>query len=275
MVTKIIAVSDLHIRKLIGLDEAKEQLGKFIEECKRVVAENGVESTRIVIAGDLLHSKLSTSGEMYQVLFWFLSGLNDVCQTIIIAGNHDLNMSNLDRVDSITPVFDMCDFKNVKYLDRELGYKSGPYVDDNIVWCLYSTFDNFNGPNDMKVLKSKYSDKTFVGLFHGDLNGAKNAAGAALTGLEPKHFAGTDFVIAGHIHKTQEISKKDIKIVYCGSLIQQNFGEDVSGHGYITWDVEDKTWALTEIPNENRGYFKFKIESENDIEEGKEVLANC
>ncbi len=275
MITKIIATSDLHIRKLIGLDEAREQLEKFLNDCKKIVSENGAESTRIVVAGDLLHSKLSTSGEMYQVLYWLLSELDKICPTIIIAGNHDLNMSNLDRVDSITPVFDMCTFSQVKYLDRELGYKSGSYVDDNIVWCLYSTFDNFNGPDNMKVLRSKYPDNTFVGLFHGDLNGAQNAAGAALSGLEPIHFGDTDFVVAGHIHKSQEIIQGDVKIVYCGSLIQQNFGEDVSGHGYIVWNVQDRSWSLIEVPNENHGYFKFRIESEEDIEEGKEVLANC
>ena len=275
MVTKIIAVSDLHIRKLLGLDEAKEQLGKFMDECRKIVAENGEESTRIVIAGDLLHSKLSTSGEMYQVLFWLLSSLDEICKTIIIAGNHDLNMSNLDRVDSITPVFDMSKFKRVTFLDKECGYKSAAVVDDNIVWCLYSTFDNFDGPKNMEVLKSQHPDKTFIGLFHGDLNGAKNAAGAALTGLEPKHFVGTDFVIAGHIHKSQEIETNGVKLVYCGSLIQQNFGEDVSGHGYILWDVPNKAWEMFEIPNESRGYFKFKVTCEDDIEEDKEVLLNA
>ena len=101
MITKIIAVSDIHIRKLKRMDETREQLTKFIDRCKKIVEENGTEDTRIVIAGDICHSKLETSAEMYLTLVWFLRELDSICKTIVIAGNHDLNMNNLDRVDSI------------------------------------------------------------------------------------------------------------------------------------------------------------------------------
>ena len=270
MITKIIAVSDLHIRKLKRLDETKEQLTKFINECKRIVEENGPENTRIVIAGDICHSKLDTSGEMYLTLVWFLRELDGICKTIVIAGNHDLNMSNLERVDSLTPVFEMCKFKNVIFLDRELKYKSGCLVDGNIVWCLYSTFDMFNKPDRMEKIKEGVK----VGLFHGDLNGAKNASGTALMGLEPKHFAGTDFVIAGHIHKMQEIDNDGSRVVYCGSLIQQDMGESITGHGYVVWDIPTQECRLVEVPNEKYGFYKFKISSEDDIDNDKEQLIN-
>ena len=275
MITKIIATGDIHIRKLKRLDETKEQLTKFIDECKRIVEENGPENTRIVIAGDICHSKLDTSGEMYLTLVWFLRELDSICKTIVIAGNHDLNMSNLDRVDSLTPVFEMCKFKQVIFLDRELEYKSGYVVDDNVVWCLYSTFDVFAGP-DIEIIKKKrgMKDRVFIGLFHGDLNGAKNASGTELTGLDNKHFSGTDFVISGHIHKSQEIERDGVRIVYCGSLIQQDMGESVSGHGYLVWDVQNKTFELVELPNEKYGYYKFSIEKEDDIENDREKLLN-
>ena len=58
MITKIIAVSDLHIRNLKRLDETKEQFDKFLAEVRALVEENGRDNTRIVIAGDLVHSKL-------------------------------------------------------------------------------------------------------------------------------------------------------------------------------------------------------------------------
>ena len=232
------------------------------------------ENTRIVIAGDIVHSKLDVSNESLIMEAWLLTELDKICKTIVIAGNHDLNITNLQRTDSITPVFAMCDLKQTIYLDKELGYKSGSLVDDNVVWVLYSTFDNFIGPDNMEVLKKTEKDKTFVGLFHGDLNGAKNASGVALTGLELTHFSGTDFVIAGHIHKQQEIKKGKTTVVYCGSLIQQNFGEDVYCHGYVLWSIPENTWELVRIPNEDRGYYVFSIESENDVDENKEVFIN-
>ena len=276
MITKIIALSDLHIRNLKRLDETKEQFEKFIDGARKIVEENGAENTRIVVAGDLVHSKLTIASECYLMLSWFLQQLDGLCKTIVIAGNHDLNMSNLDRVDSLTPVFEMCKFSQVHFLDRELDYKSGYMVDDNIVWCLYSTFDLFTGP-DIDIIKKKkgMKTKTYVGLFHGDLNGAKNASGIELTGLDADHFSGTDFVIAGHIHKFQEIIKEDTKIVYCGSLIQQDMGESISGHGYVVWDVPEKQWTLVDVPNEKYGYYKFKIKSEDDIENDEEILLNA
>lgn len=276
MITKIIAASDIHVRKLKRLDETKEQLTKFLNECKEIVEENGADSTRVVIAGDICHSKLETSGEMYLTLVWFLRELDSICKTIVIAGNHDLNMANLERVDSLTPVFEMCKFKQVIFIDRELGYKSGYLEDDNVVWCLYSTFDLFEGPDNMEKLNEEREKdgKTLIGLFHGDLNGAKNASGTALTGLESNHFSGTDFVIAGHIHKYQEIEKDGTRIVYCGSLIQQDMGESITGHGYVIWDVPEKQCILKEVKNDKYGYYKFKIFSEDDIDNDKEELLN-
>lgn len=270
MITKIIAISDIHIRNAKRMDETREQLGKFIERVKEIVEQNGKEETRVVIAGDLVHSKLTIASECYMMLSWFLSELNEICKTIVIAGNHDLNMTNLERLDSLTPAFEMSKFKNVLFLDRDLGYKSGVCEDGNIVWCLYSTFDFFVGPE----IGKKKKGKTYVGLFHGDLNGAKNAAGYALTGLEPKHFRDMDFVIAGHIHKNQMIESGGAKIVYCGSPIQQEMGESVSGHGFVVWDVNERTWELVEIPNEDYGYYKFKITSEDDIDDDNEKLLN-
>jgi DNA repair exonuclease SbcCD nuclease subunit len=281
MITKIIATADLHIRNLKRLDETKEQFEKFIEEAKKLVEENGAENTRIVICGDLVHSKLTIASECYLMLSWFLNELDGICKTIVVAGNHDLNMSNLDRVDSLTPVFEMCNFKQVHFIDRELEYKSGYMVDDNVVWCLYSTFDLFTGPEDMKSLNRKVKKmkesgdkRTFVGLFHGDCNGAINAGGFCLKGLEPDHFKGTDFVIAGHIHKFQELVKENTRVVYCGSLIQQDLGESITGHGYVVWTIPENAYELVEVPNENYGYYKFKIENENDVDEDKEQLIN-
>lgn len=275
MITKIIATADLHIRNLKRLDETKEQFNKFLDDVRRIVNENGADNTRVVLAGDLVHNKLTIASECYMMLSWFLHELDDICKTIVIAGNHDLNMSNLDRVDSLTPVFEMCKFKQVHFLDRELGYKSGYLVDDNVVWCLYSTFDAFTGP-DIDIIKKKrgMKSKTYVGLFHGDMNGAKNASGVELTGLDLNHFNGTDFVIAGHIHKSQELVKEDTRIVYCGSLIQQDMGESIAGHGYVLWQVPENTYELVEVPNEKYGYYKFKIKDESDIDDDKEILIN-
>ena len=67
--------------------------------------------------------------------------------------------------------------------------------------------------------------------------------------------------------------KKIIKIVMPSSLIQQNFGENVTKHGFLLWDVETKTF--TEHDVENRyPYYQFKIKSLEDLENGTEKITN-
>ena len=41
MVTKIIACSDIHIPSLKGIEELKVILQRFIDDCKKVVEEEG------------------------------------------------------------------------------------------------------------------------------------------------------------------------------------------------------------------------------------------
>lgn len=278
MVKKIIACSDIHIRNLKRMDETFELLGKFIAKCIKIQYNNKLErdEMRIVVAGDLFENKISVSNEANIAASWFLTHLSDICDVIVVCGNHDYLANNKNRVDSITPIVSIANNERVRYIDSELMFESGYIVDDNIVWCLYSTFDDFNTP-DVTELEIDYPDNDFVkvGLIHGDINGAVSDTNRVTDkGLDPNTFSDMDFVIAGHIHKHQEIKKNGVKIVYCSSLIQQNNGESIHGHGYVVWDTETCEYEFMELENEKYGFFKFRINDINDIEEDKEVLVN-
>lgn len=275
MIKKIIACADIHFRNLEGLNELQSVLETFISKCKKLIAkEEAPENVRIVVCGDLVESKISISNECTLALGWFFRELNNLCPTIVVGGNHDAILSNLQRVDSLTPIFQIGAFDNIKYLDAELGYESGCFVDDNIVWCLYSMFDEYNRP-DIEEMKIRYPDKTFVGLIHADINGSINFEGrATVNGLDLGVFEDLDFVIAGHIHKRQELKKNGVKVVYCSSIRQKDFGETVSGHGFVLWDVAKKTYKFVDVENPDQGYYKFEINDIKDLEEDKEELIN-
>ena len=147
MVTKIIACSDIHIPQLKGIDEIKEILSRFLTECKKIVEnEDGPENVRIVVAGDIFHNKNQITPESIMAANWFFSELDKICKTFIVIGNHDFLMNNTGRVDSLSPLFEIGSYKQVYFLDKELGLQSGIYKDDNIAWCLYSSFTGFNTP---------------------------------------------------------------------------------------------------------------------------------
>ena len=281
-ITKIISCSDIHIPSLKGIDEIKEVLTTFLGQCEKIVKKEGAENVRITILGDLLHNKVSITNESLLCLNWFFNELDKICKTIVIIGNHDFLMNNTGRVDSLTPLFEIGSYKQVIFLDKELGYQSGIYVDDNVAWCLYSSFSGFNTP-DVDIHKQANKDlndkpELYVGLIHGDVNGAITTTNRLTeNGLDPGVFDGCDFVIAGHIHKRQVIKRDGINIVYCSSINQKDMGESITGHGFVLWDTEDPEdveFKFIDVPNLDGGYYKFEINDISDIMDDKEELLN-
>lgn len=272
MIKKIIQTSDIHIRNYRRHDEYVQQLQKFIDNCKEITSQYNEGEVRIVIAGDIVHSKTDLSPECYTLTSWFLKELDNICKTIVIAGNHDITQ-NFARLDPLSVIFSMCKFNQTYYLDKELGYKSGVMVDDNVVWCLYSAFDDFSAPEEIKTMDK--TGKTLVALFHGDIRDSKTDAGyTSETGLDISHFDGVDMGMFGHIHKRQCIDNNGVSLAYSGSLIQQDFGEALSAHGFLVWDVENKNYEEVEIPNDNYGFFTFSITGITDLDENREVVTN-
>ena len=71
-------------------------------------------------------------------------------------------------------------------------------------------------------------------------------------------FKDYDLALLGDIHKRQFLNKEET-IAYCGSLIQQNHGEDI-GKGYLLWDMETLKSKYIEIPNDY-GYYTINIDN--------------
>ena len=274
MVKYIISISDIHVRNFKRMDETGEFLEKLVTYCQEFVAIHSSNEVRIVIAGDLFDQKITVSNESTTYVSWLLRRLNEIAKTYVICGNHDYLMNNSTRMCSLTPIFTMSNFDNCVYLDNELGYMSGIYEDENIALCVFSTFEDFNRPC-IEAYKKNNPNKTLIGIIHADVNGASTDVGRITDkGLDISYFDGLDFVIAGHIHKRQEIKKNGVKVVYCGSLIQQNMGENLSGHGGVIWDVEDKTWEPFDLDKGEYGFYKFIIDDIDDIDNDEEKIIN-
>ena len=155
----------------------------------------------------------------------------------------------------------------------ELNYQSGYVVDDNVNWCLYSIFDNFNKPNITEA-KEENQDNKNIGLYHGMIVGSMlNNGNIVDCGVQGELFDGCDCVMAGDIHKQQELKRGDCIIVYPSSLIQQNYGETITQHGFVVWNVDDMSHEFIQIDNDY-GMYKFEIKDAEDIDLDKEILIN-
>jgi DNA repair exonuclease SbcCD nuclease subunit len=272
MIKCVIHTADIHFHNLIRHDEYSEQISKFIEKCKEISKQYQYDEVRILISGDLVSQKNNISNELIVIVSYVLRQLEQIAPVIVIAGNHDMLEGNKSRTDTLTGIFETAHFEHCTYLDRELSYQSGCVIDENVVWALYSIFDDFSVPNFDSVRENE--NTRVIGLYHGNIVGATLNNGTIMdNGLDGDKFGECDCVMAGHIHKRQTLERGDVKIVYPGSLIQQTFGETVSQHGFAVWNLEDMTYRFEDIESD---YSLYDVEIENfdDIDNDKEKLIN-
>jgi DNA repair exonuclease SbcCD nuclease subunit len=270
MIKHLYHCADIHIRMYKRHEEYREQIQKFFDDIKNHMSENELnrDEVRIVIAGDVVHSKNQLTPELIDIVTWFFRGCVDICDTIVILGNHDFLANNLDRLDTLSPIIQTMGDNRIKFLKH-----TGCYLDDNVVWCVYGHMEGSQRP-EIEKAKEEYGDKTYVGLYHDPLIGLKTSIGFEFSdGQDISIFEGLDFVCCGDIHLHQVMEYRGVKIVMCSSLLQQDYGEGVDEHGYVIWDVNNKTFNFRNIPSDY-GFYTFKIESIEDIENNLEYLIN-
>ena len=275
MIKKILHVADIHIFNDTSAMHMEDKINKLIKSLIMETKKCGKDECRIVVVGDIYQNKIRASNEAKKCFHHFLNYVNKICPTYIVAGNHDMLQNNRGRLDSISTTFSIEKvYPKVTYLDKALDYKSGYIVDDNVIFALYSMFDNFKTPNIDEKLRQENPDKKIVGLYHGDIVGSVTDTGRySESGIDTDMFKYCDCVMAGHIHKMQEIKKNGVPIVYSGSIFQKELGENVSGHGYVVWNMEDMSHEFVEVDNDYRMY-KFTVDSYEDVSNDVERLLN-
>lgn len=267
MINKIVHISDIHFRNFQRHIEFRAICENFLDQMK------SVKPDRIVIAGDIVHSRNQISPELVNEVSWFLNECSKVCgKVIIIPGNHDIVEQNKERMDAITPIVNALDVNNIVYYN-----KSDVYIDNNVAWVVYSIYNNNITPEG--IMLNTYPDKVKVGLYHGIINGAVNNQGFKfMHGSDVDKFSVCDIVLCGDIHKRQILkTKNNVDVIMPGSFIQQDFSETVSEHGYNTVLIEDNkiiSYNFTDIENPIK-YLNFIIRDFEDIENGTEELLNA
>jgi len=260
MINKIIHFSDLHIR----LYKEHELYREILSEAFRQWSE--LKPDRIVFTGDLVHSKNQMTPELVEFIVWVLEECAKISKTIIIIGNHDFLETNMERLDAITPIVDSIKNPKISYLKER-----GVYADDNVNWCVYSLMQH-NVPPD---IPKKNEDTINIGLFHGAVKGLKTDIGHTIEdGFETDIFNGCDIVLCGDIHKRAIFDiPNNRRAVMIGSLIQQNFGESITKHGYGIYTIDDDNYEFIDLTNP-QPHLSFKITSYDDIKNGNEILTN-
>lgn len=245
MIQKIYHLADLHIRNLKRHKEYREVFQKFLE---RVEKDNHQDSI-IYLAGDIAHAKTEMSPELVREISWFLTECAKLRETFLITGNHDCNLNNDYRLDVLTPIVENLNNPRIHYL-RDTGV----YSFQNLTFVVYSILDKkSNWPK-----ASDIEGENKICLFHGPVNKAETDVGYTVSSnsFTLDMFDGFDMVMMGDIHKRQNFGIPHI--AYAGSMVQQNHGELLEGHGYLLWDVESKTYEEFDIHNDY-GYLTIDV----------------
>jgi len=248
---KILHIADVHWR---GLSRHEEFILSFKDLFKQA---KKLKPDVIYVGGDIVHSKTQgISPELVENLAWWFNEMASIAPTHVILGNHDGLIHNKDRQDAITPIINAINNDNI-YLYKDSGvYPTGiPGFD----WCVFSCFDEENWS------KVKPTKNISIALFHGAVTGSLTDIDWQLDGEVPVNFFDAfDFGLLGDIHKTQFLNREKT-VAYCGSTIQQNYGEDQE-KGFLLWDIRSKKdFDVTFYPVKND--YKFvTVDWRGDIE---------
>lgn len=243
-IDKIFHISDIHIRTLKRHDE----FNKVFDNMFLHIAQHATDSSICVVSGDIVHSKLEMSPELINMLTKFFRGFT--IPTIVILGNHDMNLNNLNRLDALSPVLDVINNPNIHFIKDNGLFEMGGVVFNHMAVDVQPE----------KYIKAKDFDAPYkIALHHGAVNSAVTDVGFEIENdhVTTELFEGHDLTLLGDIHKPAQFLNIEKTIGYPGSLIQQNHGEALD-HGILVWDLPSKSAEFIQVHNEY-GYVTFEV----------------
>ena len=232
-------LGDIHIP---GNIDREKEYEKVLQRTIKTISQDS-RKKMTVICGDLFHDKTKPYQEANILARDFMKDLGDISETIIIQGNHDINIDNENRKDSIK--------STLRKLETNFPIH---YLTENKIYKINGINFGLTKMTDNKVTEIGIKNvlEMYIGLYHGTLYKSKTDEGYEFNDnskIKASNFHDYDIVMLGDIHKHQYMNKEKT-IAYSGSLIQQNFGESINSHGILMWNMKTKESNLIEIEND-------------------------
>lgn len=251
----------------------------FLKSIEAELIKRNLKSSEVIICitGDLFDNKQKKqTNEAVDIMANTLCKISSKYFTIVTIGNHDYDVNNPSSMDCITPIVNMMNAlgnDNIVFLKKSIHYEL-----ENLTFFNFSNFDK-NASPDIENIKRISPNERYIGLFHDVVIGAENHQDFDISRLtddsfDPMNFKGCDMVLMGDVHRHQDIiNNLGIKLTYCGSLCQLNFGENINGHGYCLWSIDNCTYDFVELES-NWAYYHFQMNDFDDIKNDKLILLN-
>jgi DNA repair exonuclease SbcCD ATPase subunit/DNA repair exonuclease SbcCD nuclease subunit len=267
---KLFHISDIHIRhgdhKQSRYSEYNTVFDNLQASLKKQISTLDLKNDEfvIIVTGDIFHNKNVIGNYGLTLYKKFIQSLTSLGKTILFHGNHDRNQNEIDQPSLVSSTLDI---PNLTILTHTQTFT----IDDvgfsylNIDDTLDSTTTSgrvTSLPSFPTVMNARHK----VALFHGTFANVKLYNGTEVNDTQnPYPFSlieGFDFALLGDIHLRQKGLYQSTLWGYSGSLIQQNFGEDIINHGYMIWDLPSKTVKEVNVYNP---YGMVNLKTVNDI----------
>ena len=256
MIKYLFHLSDIHIRNgdinYSRFIEYKNVFDKLFESLKTYKYKK--EEFLIIITGDIFHNKNNIGNYGLMLYKILIENLTKIGTTIVFEGNHDSIQHELNQPSLVTSTFEIENLivlrETKSFVIGDIGFS---YVN------IRDTLDNLSSSGRKNNLEPfpiiTQNVKYKIALFHGTFANIKLYNGTNFSNEHNPYpfewIQDFDFALLGDIHLRQkDIYKKKLLWCYSGSLIQQNFGEDIIEHGYVIWNLEKKNIDFVNVYND-------------------------
>lgn len=266
-VTTVIHIADIHVRTgnrvSSRVDEYRHVFQNFLWEIGSLKAVRD-GTALLVIAGDVFHHKGRLETEGAVLIYEWLNQLLVMLPVLLICGNHDFRQEDpayKDMIEMLVAPYEKGGYKYPIHYLRETGH----YIWENIGFGITSVKDTLQAYNTCGILADlpRFPDPSLlagvdcrVALFHGSISQSALPSGKQvsefMSGYPLEWFAGYDIAMLGDNH-TQQLNRglqDTLAWGYPGSLVQQDAGEPLVGHGYILWNIPERSGTLHHVRND-------------------------
>lgn len=272
MLKYIFHISDIHIRngdaKTCRYDEYDDVFNRLYDSLKMKTSKIANDEFAIILSGDIFHNKNNIGNYGLLLYKTLLEKLTSIGRTIIFHGNHDKNQNEVGQPSLLASTFQI---PNLTILDKSTSFSVDDvgfsYVSIDDTLDTYKTCGRVDTLPPFPEIKDEVKYK--IALFHGTFAQVRLYNGTAVSDEHKPYpfewIKDFDFAILGDIHLRQYGIYNDKTLWgYSGSLVQQNYGEDIINHGYMIWDIIEKKIEEVNVYN-NTGLINIKQEQELSI----------
>lgn len=221
---EIMVIGDLHLGNNLDSAVYHDIALNYAKWIKDQCTQNGIYD--LLFLGDIFHNREEIGTNTLHTAYEFFTILSNF-NIIIILGNHDLYYKDKTDITS-TSVFR--GWNNITIISEKMQHEFGEPTNksDTIVPLCFCPWGYTTDIPKCSILFGHFELETFK---HSSVKLCEH-------GVKPEYLLSVaPLIFTGHFHERQEREYKNGKIIYVGSVFEQNWGETDTDKGVYILDI--------------------------------------